>query len=112
MKINNIEVQAPIIQNFKIDAVEISISARTASARLVKDIIAIKNKFSLTYNGLRYADYKTFLDTYKVGSPVPFTYLDSDIEQTATVMITSMPRGIYQEKSTISHSVTIVMEEV
>ncbi|MDW5300760.1 MAG: hypothetical protein SA378_11600 [Sedimentibacter sp.] len=112
MKINNITVQAPLAENFKINPVEQCKTTRTASGRLVKNVIAIKNNYSLTYKGLRYSDYQTFLNVFLAGNSVPFTYLDNDIERTATVFIMSMPRGIYQDKSTISHGVTITLEEV
>jgi len=112
MKINNISVQAPLAENFKVEPVEHCKTARTASGRLVKDIIAVKNKFSLTYRGLKYNDYKVFYDAFILGNPVGFSYEDNGLEKTATVFIMSMPRGIYQDVSTVSHSITITMEEV
>lgn len=112
MKISNITVQAPLAENFKIDPVEMCKTARTASGRLVKDIIAVKNKFSLTYRGLRYNDYKVFYDAFVLGNSVEFSYEDNGVEKTATVFIISMPRGIYQDVSTVSHNITITMEEV
>jgi hypothetical protein len=112
MKINNISVQAPLAENFKINPVEHCKTARTASGRLVKNVIAVKNNYSLIYKGLRYSDYQIFLNLFLAGDSVSFTYLDNDIEKTVTVFIISMPRGIYQDKSTISHGVTITLEEV
>jgi hypothetical protein len=112
MKINNIIVQAPLAENFKINPVEQCKTARTASGRLVKDVIAVKDNFSLTYKGLKFSDYKTFYDAFIVGNPVAFNYEDNGAEKSSTVFIISMPRGIYQDVSTISHSITITMEEV
>lgn len=112
MKINNITVQVPLATNFIINPVEYSRTDRTASGRMVKDIIAIKRSFVLKYNGLRYTDYNTFLSLYTLGEAVPFIYEDNGVEVTAMVYITSIPRGIYQELSTISHGITITLEEV
>lgn len=112
MKINNIEVQAPIAGNFKITPVELSKIVTMASGKTVKEVIRIKDRFSLTYKGLKYRDYAIFYNAFMMGIPVAFEYLDNEIEKTATVYITSMPRGIYQEVSSVSHSITITLEEV
>ena len=112
MKINNISVQAPISENFKINPIEISKKIRMASGKTVKEVVAIKNYFTLTYKGLRYRDYKIFYDAFIDGNPVRFTYEDNGIEKTDTVYIESVPRGIYQDVSSVSHNITITMEEV
>lgn len=112
MKLNNMTVQEPLNQNFKINPIEISKSERTASGRKVKDIIAVKDSFNLTYNGMKHADYIVFYNAFIAGNPVLFEYLDNDVAQIKTVYVTSIPRGIYQEKSAISHSITITLEEV
>jgi len=112
MKINNIIVQAPIKSNFTINPVEYATKARTASGKMVKDIIAIKRDFALNYNGLNYADYYTFLNIFTVGESVPFEYEDNNVNVTTEVYITAMPRGIYQELSNISFGISITLEEV
>lgn len=112
MKINNIQVQAPIKGDFVIDPVEYSKMIRTASGRMVKDISNIKYNFTLNYVGLKYSDYSTFLNAYILGNPVLFEYEDNNINVHKTVYITSMPRGLYQDLSSISHSISIKLEEV
>jgi len=112
MRLNSTEIPAPLAHNFNITPVEIGVTNRTASGRRVKEIVSVKNNYSLTYQGLKYSNYKIFLDYYLLSESVEFTYLDNDVEVTKTVDITSVPRGIFQEKSVTSHSITITMEEV
>lgn len=112
MKINNQNVKAPQLQGFTITPFEISKTITMASGRTVKEVVAVKNKFSLAYERLMYSDYEVFYDAFISGEPVAFTYLDNDVEISTVAYITSVPRGIYQEKSIVSHGIAITLEEV
>lgn len=104
------EIRRP--KEFKVEPVKLSVSDRTASGRKVTDIIAIKNIFTLTYNGLFPKDMKIFTDIYKKGEAVNFIYEDENGTQNAMVDITSLPRELYTPRMELSKNITITLEEV
>ena len=104
------EIRQP--KGFKIEPMELSVSDRTASGRKVKDIIAVKDIFTLTYNGLFPDDMKTFTDIYKKGEAVSFIYKNENGIQNTMVHITSLPRELYTPRMELSKNITITLEEV
>lgn len=106
-----LEQDIPRPTSFSIDPVEVSKSERTASGRLVKDIVAIKNEYNLTYQGLKPNQLKIFTDLYALGDPVSFIYDDASGEQTKSVYITSLPRGVFVRRPSLSENVTITLVE-
>lgn len=110
MKLNNVILPNP--KDFDIDPQKISRTDRTASGRLVEDIIAIKRHFKLRYKGIRHVGLNIFMDVYSSGLPATFAYLDGDKEEIAYVTIRSLPRGIYTELPTVSRDLVITLEEI
>ncbi len=110
MKLNSITIIEP--ESMDINPVEYGVSARTASGKLVKDIIAVKNNYKLSYKGLKAATAKTFKDAYIAGTSVPFEYKDSDGTKTVTVNIVSLPYSILKYNTNLNQNVTITLEEV
>lgn len=110
MKLNGTEVLDP--EEMKVNPVEYGVSARTASGRYVKDIIAIKNSYTLTYKGLKSTTASVFKNVYLSGNSVPFEYKDSDGIKTVQVSITSLPYSILKHNTTLNQNVTITLEEV
>lgn len=109
MKLNGIEIPRP--QNFNIEPTEIAKVDRMASGRMVKDVVAIKNKYSLSYDGLLPADAKTFINIYQAGNAVSFEYEDSEGLHTVLVYLTSLPREIFIYKPEYTQNISIVLEE-
>lgn len=97
---------------FVITPFEIAKYERTASGRLVKDVIAVKNKFTLQYDAFSAADADLFLEYYIAGKAVNFIYSDAGREKSATVYITDIPRELYIYDWQYSQNITITLEEV
>ena len=111
MKLNGIEIPTPET-DVQIDEIEISRAERTVSGRLVKDIIAIKKTFTLSYAGLLPADALTFINAYHNGNPVIFQYEDVTGTHSVEVYIQSLPRSVYNPKPEYTKDITIVLEEI
>jgi len=111
VKLNGQEIPTPR-QNMGIDYIEISKSERTMTGRLVKDIVAIKRIFSITYQGLTPEQALIFIDIYNSGREVIFEFEDVRGIETATVYIASLPREIFIHKPQYTKNVTITLEEV
>jgi len=111
LKLNGTKIPTPE-NDVQIEEIEISAAERTASGRMVKDIIAIKNAYTLTYDGLLPADALTFINAFRSGEPVTFEYEDVEGLQTKQVYVQSLPRKIYNPKPEYTKDVTIVLEEV
>lgn len=110
MKLNGQPIPTPQ-RNVSIDEIEIARVERTSSARMAKDIIATKKRFSIPYSGLRPEEAQIFINIFRAGDPVTFEYTDFEGEQTATVYIMSLPREIYSPKPDYTANITIVLEE-
>ena len=111
LKLNGIEIPTPET-DVQIDEIEISRAERTVNGRLVKDIIAIKKTFTLSYAGLLPADALTFINAYRTGEPVTFEYEDVEGAHSKQVYIHPLPRSIYNPKPQYTKDITITLEEV
>lgn len=110
LKLNGQPIPAPR-ENIAIEYIEISRTERTVTGRMVKDIIAVKRRFTLTYQGLTSEQALIFLNIYRSGRPVTFEYIDIQGLQTARVYIMSLPREIFTPRPHYTQNVTITMEE-
>lgn len=106
------EKTIPTPKTLDVEPFEIARTGRTASGKMTKDIIAIKKRFTLSYQGLGSASMKIFSDIYNAGQPVSLIYNDSEGEKTVSVYITSLPWKIPKQRPDLSQDVTITMEEV
>lgn len=97
---------------FQIVPFEIARVDRTASGRLVKDIIAIKNRFILQYDALDPDDIDTFIQLFTTGRALNFIYEDSGKEKEAKVYITNFPRELFIYDWRYSENITITLEEI
>lgn len=110
MKLNGFEIPHP--EEMNIDPVEYGVSRRTASGRLVKDVISVKNNYSLRYKGLKSTTATIFKNAYKAVNAVPFEYEDSDGIKIVYVNIKSLPYSIFKYNPKLNQNITITMEEV
>lgn len=110
MKLNGTEIPRP--KTFGINHKEISRRERTASGRMVKDITAIKRIFNLSYTGLSAQAMKTFLDVYRAGKAVPFSYDAAGGSDTVNVYLESLPHEVFLFRPQYSQNITITLEEV
>ena len=111
LKLNGTEIPTPE-RDIQIDEIEISRAERTASGRLVKDIIAVKKTYTLQYAGLLPTDALTFINAYRTGEPVTFEYEDVEGSHSKKVYIHSLPRSIYAPKPQYTKDITVTLEEV
>ena len=111
LKLNGTKIPIPET-DVQIDEIEISRAERTASGRLVKDIIAVKKTYTLQYAGLLPSHALTFINAYHNGNPVIFQYEDVTGTHSVEVYIQSLPRSIYNPKPEYTKDITITLEEV
>lgn len=111
LKLNGTEIPTPE-NDIQIEEIEISRAERTASGRLVKDIIAVKKTYTLQYAGLLPSHALTFINAYRIGEPVTFEYEDVTGTHSVEVYIQSLPRSIYNPKPEYTKNIIITLEEV
>lgn len=70
---------SPLGRKFNVSDIQISREDRTASARLVRDIIATKKEFSLRYSAIGGDDLTTYLDFYDLNDELVFRVYTSAI---------------------------------
>ena len=75
LKLNGQTIPTPR-ENIAIEYIEISRTERTITGRMTKDIIAIKRRFTLPYQGLTSEQALIFLNAYRSGRPVTFEYIN------------------------------------
>lgn len=110
MKLNGLEIITP--KKLYIEPVEISVKSRTASGRMVKDIITIKRNFNLSYQGLKPDSFIIFKTVYYAGKAVLLEYEDAEGPQIANVMINTLPYSLLKQNPKLSQNVTMTLEEV
>lgn len=84
---------------------------RTASGRKVKDIIAKKYSFTLTYPALTPAQAAVFLQEFARNQFLSFIYEYGDVLYTTTVDITSLPEELVLA-AVERYAISITLEEV
>lgn len=97
---------------FQIIPFKISKTNRTASGRLVEDIIAIKNNYVLRYIALDPEDINNFIQLFKDGNTLNFIYEDSGQEKIVRVNLNEMPRELFIYDWRYSKDITLTLEEV
>ncbi len=110
MKLNNLMIPSP--RRMNIEPVELSVVARMASGRKVKDVIAIKNNYVLSYQGLKSESFLVFKDAYYSGNSVSFEYEDAEGAKIVYVTVNEMPYSLLKQNPKLSQNVTITLEEV
>lgn len=111
MTLNGLTIPTPIVP-MKINPVRIERSERTASGKLVTDIIADKYEYELSYSGLSVASMLIFKTIFSAGAAVTFAYTDSAGAQSKTVYMPSLPYSIHKLNPLLSQNVTIKLEEI
>lgn len=106
------EKEMPRPERVSIEYIEISRKNRTASAKLVKDIIAIKQIFTISYKGLTTNNINMFLQIYQARKAVNFIYDDAGKVKSTMVYLTNFPRELFIPKPQYSKNITITLEEV
>lgn len=97
---------------FRIELFEIARSDRTASGKLVKDIVALKHRFLLEYEALDASDINVFISLYSSGKELSFIYDDCGQEKTAKVSIVEFPRDLFIYDWQYSENISIAFEEI
>lgn len=105
------EQNIPRPDSFKISPIKIERAERTASGRLVKDVIAKKKQFQLSYKGLD-AQTTTMLEDlyYDIEGFLSFVYESNGIEKNAIVDFTDFDKERLQTPDEY-WKVDIVLEE-
>lgn len=101
----------PTPSAFAITPREIAREGRTASGRLVKDVIAVKRTFTLTYSALTSAEVAILLTEYDRQQFLSFIYPDRGADRTATVWFAEFPRERLLHQSEYWGNFDIVLEE-
>ncbi|KHO62670.1 hypothetical protein THYS13_07330 [Thermoanaerobacter sp. YS13] len=91
---------------------EIAKADRTASGKLVKDIIAIKKEIQLKYDGLTPTSFNLFRTYFEAGKPINFIYDEAGQTKTIQCYITEMPRQVFIHNTNYVSDITITLEEV
>ena len=110
MKLNNIEILNP--DSFVISPIEISKSQRTASGRKVKDIVAVKHNYNLSYDAIDMDDLDVFISAFDIGTAVAIEYIQGNMTIIKQVFIESISRDVYQHDYQYSKKTAIQLEEV
>lgn len=93
MKLNTTTIPTPhqfVISNSPIEKI-----TRLASGKLVKDVVAIKKTFSLSYNDITGTDLNTILGIIGTGDFVTLEYPTETGTGTATVTAGEIPRELW-----------------
>lgn len=109
---SGMEQDIPKPKQISIVDTEIAKADRTASGKLVKDIIAIKKKIQLKYDGLTAASFNLFRTYYEAGKPVNFIYDEAGQTKKMQGYITEMPRNVFVHNTNFVSDITITLEEV
>lgn len=107
-KIETLSLPKP--DEFNIDPVVIAREDRTASGKLVKDIIAKKKAFTLSYNGLSAVDVRNIAVIYNINRPITFEYEDEGEIKTATAWFNVFSKTRLHSREEY-YQVNIVLEE-
>lgn len=84
---------SPYGRKLKIADVQLSREERTASGKLVRDIIAVKKKFTLSYSEIDGVDLDNLLIIYAYDSELVLRiYTDDDFSEDYTVMMDPLER--------------------
>lgn len=94
-KLNGVPIKRP--NAFKIERYNVTTMTRIANGDMTGDLVAKKRKFYLTYEAINSTDLNTILDAiWEVpGLFFPFTYIENNIEKTATVYAGSIPTPLH-----------------
>lgn len=106
----------PEPQSLEINEFDLENSRRLGGGKLVKELIATKKIFTLTYPVITWANLKLFRDAYQTNDAFTFIYEDQGATQSATVFISKLPRRLSlinaSARTTDQYrDVTIEMEE-
>lgn len=83
MTLGNATIAWP--SSLSIEPMEISRRGQTASGKTTKEVIAVKNKFSLRWNWLTGTDYQAIKAALATGDFITFVYPDNGSTGSATV---------------------------
>lgn len=110
MKLNGYDIPTSI--TMQVEPFEIAKINRTASGKYVKDVIAIKNKYSLTYKGLKPTSMAVFRNAHEAGTAVDFIYNDDAGEHTVSVYVTTLTKDVPKYHQDLAQNVSITLEQV
>lgn len=109
IKLGGIVIPSP--NSFSIRTYNIEHSERTASGRLVKDIIAVKRTFLLKYLGLNATEKAVFNTLKEKQDFLILDYLEGGEVKTATVWMNELPAEMVTMNPEEWEDITIKLEE-
>jgi hypothetical protein len=112
--VGSLQLLSALGRKFAINPVELARVDRTASGRLVKDIIATKSIFDLKYSEIDGSDLTTYLDLYDLDDELVFrryTSASSYVDYTVLMDPISQQR-ILATGDGLWEGVTVVLREV
>ncbi len=102
----------PAPSDFKIESADAKIrTGRTASGRLVVDVVATKKRFTLGYKVLTTAQIEILLTEFDRREFLAFTYPDRGVDRTTTVWFAVFPRPRLLQQTEYWGEFEIVLEE-
>lgn len=105
-------VEMPSPESLSIEQNEICRTERTASGRMVKDVVAVKKAISLSYPALEIEQFSKIKFFYESGKLVKFEYVESGTPCEIEAYITNLPREIVVYDTDYVSDVKITLEEV
>lgn len=105
------EQPIPTPESFTIEPQQITREGRTASGRLVKDVIAVKRQFTLSYGGMTPEQAAVFVTEFNRNQFLSFTFPDQGQTQAATVWFGTLPRELRWQLLSHWNGVSITLDE-
>lgn len=87
----SLQLITPIGRSYSVSNIELSRQERTASGKLVKDIIAVKKKITLDYGFISSEDLSFFLDMYDLQTELTITVYDAMYDGSDGTTTTTSP---------------------
>lgn len=78
-KINGVNIPTPSTYEFSIEDLSSEATGRTMDGTMHKDVVAVKDYYTCTWNHLSWEDASTLLNAINGKTKVTFTYLDPRI---------------------------------
>lgn len=105
-------VEMPAPENFDIEQREICRMERTASGRLVKDVIAVKKEIRLKYVALEKSDFLHIRRLYEDGQLVKVEYREAGVLHSIEAYVANLPRKVTTYDTNFVRDVEVLLEEV
>lgn len=110
MKLNGQEIPTPIA-NPQIEYITISRSERAISGRMRTEVVAVKYRITLQYQGLKPEIARLFIDAHKTQRTVQFEFYDCYGKHTIEAYVTISGHELYAPMPQYHANITVTIEE-